>query len=137
MINDSPATSLPAGIKPTSRSVNADCNPGNRWQKYLPDIWSAHVEPPLYVDNFREYEMPAQRTVGYDACDKPCFTAHQFALTRITSDDDEEFYETVSHYEEMAAWRLRDGRWLVFRIINTNQCNSPRGFYIISPTMPR
>lgn len=108
-----------------------------RWDRHLPDIWSKHVDEPLYVNNFREYEMPAERTVGYDASDKPCFTSHRFALTQIHSDDDEEFYETVSYYEEMAAWRLRDGRWLVYRIINSGQCNSPRGFYVISPTMPR
>lgn len=114
-----------------------DRTPAFRWEKYLPDGWSAQVEAPLYVDHFREYEMPAQRTVGYDASDKPCFTAHQFALTQLISDDDEEFYEAISYYEEMAAWRLRDGRWLVFRAINTIQCKSPRSFYVISPTMPR
>ena len=115
----------------------SEADPAIRWDRYLPDTWAGQVDAPLYVNNFREYEMPAERTVGYDASDKPCFTSHRFALTQIHSDDDEEFYETVSYYEEMAAWRLRDERWLVYRITNSGQCNSPRGFYVISPTMPR
>lgn len=119
------------------KSRHPEGESATRWDRHLPDIWSDHVDAPLYVNKFREYEMPAERTVGYDASDKPCFTSHRFALTQIHSDDDEEFYETVSYYEEMASWRLRDGRWLVYRIINSGQCNSPRGFYVISPTMPR
>ncbi len=107
------------------------------WAKHLPVGWHEAIEAPLYFKRYSEYEIDAQRTLGYDANDQACFTAHRFQLTSLASDDDEEFYEVVSYSEEMAAWRLRDERWLVFRAISTNTCNPPRGFYVISPDMPR
>uniref|UniRef100_Q47G01 Uncharacterized protein n=1 Tax=Dechloromonas aromatica (strain RCB) TaxID=159087 RepID=Q47G01_DECAR len=107
------------------------------WQKHLPEAWLAAIEPPLYFRHYSEYEIFAERSVGYDADDCPCFTTHQFILTSMASDDDEEFYEVVTYAEEMSAWRLRDERWLIFRTITTSTCNAPRGFYAVSPDMPR
>lgn len=107
------------------------------WQKHLPEAWLGAVDHPLYFKRYNEYEICAERSVGYDADDSPCFTAHQFILTSMASDDDEEFYEVVTYAEEMAAWRLRDERWLIFRTITTAPCNAPRGFYAVSPDMPR
>jgi hypothetical protein len=108
-----------------------------QWQQYLPAEWRDAIDAPLYFAHYSEYEIAASRTVGYDADDQPCFTAHQVTLTRLTSDDDEEYYETVSYCEEMAAWRLRDERWLVFRMTGSGQCGSSKGFYAIHPKMPR
>lgn len=107
------------------------------WAKHLPEGWLRAVDRPLYFKQYSEYEIDAQRTLGYDADDQPCFTAHRVQLTSLASDDDEEFYEVVSYSEEMAAWRLRDERWLVYRTINTNTCNASRGFYAINPEIPR
>lgn len=108
-----------------------------KWTKHLPSIWRDIVEAPLYFKQYSEYEMSAERTLGYDADDHPCFTSHRFMLTSLASDDDEEFYEVVTYSEEMAAWRLRDERWLVFRLISTNDCYPSNGFYVLSPDMPR
>jgi len=124
----------PAHGKRTDRKSAVDSPP---WIKHLPVGWHDAIEAPLYFKQYSEYEIDAQRTLGYDADDQPCFTAHRFQLTNLASDDDEEFYEVVSYSEEMAAWRLRDDRWLIFRAISTNTCNPPRGFYAISPDMPR
>jgi hypothetical protein len=107
------------------------------WLAYLPAEWRETVEPPLYFERYSEYEIRAERTVGYDADDQRCFTAHRYVLTSLASDDDEEFYELVTYSEEMAAWRLRDERWLVYRRISTNNCNHSRSFYALSPDMPR
>lgn len=107
------------------------------WKLHLPDGWQESVESPLYFEHHCEYEISADRTVGYDSDDKPCFTSHRFQLTSLASDDDEEFYEIVTYAEEMAAWRMCDGRWLIFRTISTNSCNLPRGFYAFSAKMPR
>jgi len=106
------------------------------WQKHLPAGWQNATETPLYFKQYSEYEMPAERVLGYDADEQPCFTSHRFLLTTLTSDDGEELYEIVTYREEMAAWRLRDERWLVFRLISTNSY-PPRGFYALSPDMPR
>lgn len=107
------------------------------WQKHLPSEWRDAIEAPLHVKQYSEYEMPAERTVGYDADEKPCFTSHRFLLTSLSSDDGETFYEVVTYSEEMAAWRLRDERWLVFRLISTNNDKLARGFYAFKPEMPR
>jgi hypothetical protein len=107
------------------------------WNRLLPADWANQVETPLHFAHYCEYEIAAERTVGYDADDQPCFTAYRFMLTSPASDDDEEFYQVVTHCEEMAAWRLRDERWLIFRMISTTHCNPPRGFYSFSQEMPR
>jgi hypothetical protein len=112
-------------------------NSSDDWLRHLPEAWLDAIEPPLYVKRYTEYEICAERSVGYDEDDTPCFTTHHYMLTSIASDDDEEFYEIVTYAEEMAAWRLRDDRWLIFRNITTSPCNAPRGFYAISPDMPR
>lgn len=122
---------------PVRRRDIDDELPTGDWQQHLSADWRDAVEAPLYFRHFAEYEIDAQRSLGYDADDRPCYIAHHYALTRLTSDDDEEFYETLSYREEMAAWRLRDERWLVFRIVDTGQGTPPRGFYAISPEAPR
>lgn len=108
-----------------------------RWDALLPAEWRDAVDIPLYFRSYSEYEIRAQRSVGYDADDQPCFTTYSFALTRLVSDDDEEFYEEISCSEQLAAWRLRDERWLVFRRFSSHLHQQPRGFYAISPEMPR
>ena len=106
------------------------------WLRYLPDIWRDAVDVPLTIAHHREYEMDATRSVGYDADDRPCFTAHHFVLT-VTAATPEGPREEPAYCEEMAAWRLHDERWLVFRIISASTGVLPRGFYAISPHMPR
>lgn len=107
------------------------------WRHALPAAWRDATEVPLYLEHHREYEICAERTVGYDADDAPCFVAHRFVLTTPASDDDEEYYARITHAEEMAAWRLRDNRWLLYRRIDAGNCDAPRAFYSFSPDMPR
>lgn len=108
-----------------------------RWHAGLPSDWKQAVDRPMYFRHYREYELPAERTVGYDQDDRPCFVQHRFVLPRLASDDGEEFYEAVTLAEEMTAWRLHDGRWLVLRNTNAGACQPNGGFYAISPDMPR
>lgn len=107
------------------------------WRHHLPALYSEAIIVPLYFKKYREYEISADRCVGYDADDQPCHIAYRVELTRIASDDDEEFYEVVSYREELSAWLLRDDRWLVFRATLTDPCTPTRDFYAISPDMPR
>lgn len=130
-----PSCRLLAGSRTKGRKGHADGVPA--WLRHLPGEWRQAIEVPLYFEQYSEYEISAERAVGYDADDRPCFTTHRFLLTRLVSDDDEEFYEVVTYAEEMAAWRLRDERWLVFRRNSADQGGQPRSFYAFSTVMPR
>lgn len=129
--------SFPARTQAIKCASNGTKASSPNWVEHLPDIWKGVVEAPLYFKQYREYEISAERALGYDVDDHPCFTSHRFMLTSLASDDDEEFYELVTYSEEMAAWRLRDERWLIYRRISTNNCNQSRSFYALSPDMPR
>lgn len=112
--------------------------PDPDWRRALPAEWHAMAVAPLDFAVHREYEMPASRTFGYDADGAACYYRHAFLLGAPRTDDDEEFYEALVYGEEVEAWRLRDERWLVWRIVRQDEdCRTPRGFYTFSETMPR
>jgi hypothetical protein len=105
------------------------------WLENLPEEWLNAVEAPLYYAHYREYEISAERAVGYDADDKPCFTCHRFLITQTSASNTAQPVVTFS--ERMSAWRLRDDRWLVFRRNSANHGSEPASFYAFSSTMPR
>lgn len=109
----------------------------HNWCRYLPEAWQDQVVAPLDVVAFREYEMDAERWVGRDGDDLPCYTAHRFVILAAEDRPGPAGTPRVAYSEEMAAWRLRDDRWLVFRMIGAAAVTLPRGFYSISPAMPR
>ena len=117
----------------TIRASAAAVEGAHHWRGYLPDAWADRVEAPLWVEEFQEYQLDAQRWVGYDADEQPCYTAHHYALPA----QDASAGAAVAYSEMLAAWRLRDERWLVFRLIGAGGAALPRGFYVFSPEMPR
>ncbi|MFZ2268946.1 MAG: hypothetical protein WAV95_15325 [Azonexus sp.] len=122
-------------VRPGLRKGRFENEPA--WLEHLPDEWRDAIEAPLYFEQYSEYEINAERAVGYDADDRPCFATHRFLLTELVTDDDDEFYEVVAYAEEMAAWRMRDERWLVYRRNSAHQGGQPRSFYALSAAMPR
>jgi hypothetical protein len=117
-----------------SRKVSHDPD----WKQGLPHEWRPMAIAPICFDRHRDYEIPAARTLGYDEEMKPCFYHHTYTLGSLCSDDDEEFYETLVYGEEVQAWRLRDDRWLIWRIVHEEGgCRGNRGFYSFSQSMPR
>lgn len=108
------------------------------WMTHLPADWREMAEGPLRFVEYREYEMPARRCLGYDADDRLCYCAHHYLLESCRSDDDEEFYHAITGGETLHAWRLRDGRWLVYRRPIADDCQpASRGFYTFSAEAPR
>ena len=108
------------------------------WQRGLPVEWRIAAIAPLNFSTFREYEIPASRTLGYDEEGHACYYRHSYVLGELCSDDDEEFYEHIAYGEEVEAWRLRDERWLIWRIVREDGvCRGNRGFYSFSESMPR
>lgn len=107
------------------------------WQAYLPAEWRAMVVEPLDFKQHREYEISAARCFGYDVDGATCYYTHSYALNQSRSDDDEEFYEVVTYGETVHAWRLRDDRWLNYRVVYSGDGAPGRGFYSFSEQAPR
>lgn len=108
------------------------------WLTHLPHPWREQVVAPLEFEVFREYEMAAERVMGYDEDGQPCYCAHSVLIPELRSDDDEEYYEIVTYAEQVSSWRLRDGRWLTYRLAGGVDCTLPlNGFYSFGTQMPR
>jgi hypothetical protein len=108
------------------------------WQAFLPAEWRDMVIAPLDFKQHLEYEMAATRSFGYDVDGAACYYAHSYLLNESRSDDDEDFYEVVAYGESVHAWRLRDERWLTYRVVYAGGEGSPgRGFYSLSEQAPR
>ena len=121
-----------SGVRHSPRNRDPD------WQKDLPEEWRAAVIGPLDFATWKEYEMPASRSLGYDEDGKPCYYRHVFLLDALRWDDDEEFYAAIVYGEDVHAWRLRDERWLIWRVVHQeDDSRSGRGFYSFSDSMPR
>ena len=100
--------------------------------------WREQVVAPFDFTEHREYEMPASRRFGYDVDGALCYYAHSYALTESRSDNDEDFYQVVAYGETVHAWRLRDERWLTWRVVHTgDDGDTQRGFYSFSDQAPR
>lgn len=107
------------------------------WMEKLPTEWQAMVIVPCEITRYQEYEIAAERIIGTDEEGVRCFYAHSYVLADCRSDDDEEFYPVITYGENVRAWRLRDERWLIFRIVHTdNDCSARRGFYSFSERCP-
>lgn len=107
------------------------------WLTHLPPEWRQVVVAPLDFELHREYEADAARAIGRDEDGVPCFTAHHFVFEEARSDDDDDFYHVVAYAESLSAWRLRDGRWLIYRVIvYEGEVERGRSFYSFSDAMP-
>lgn len=108
------------------------------WCQGLPAPIRALVVAPVRFDVLQEYEIPADRTQGYDDNHEPCFCAFRYVVTRLRSDDDEVFYEAPVYTETLTSWRLPDARWLVCRTTMGDQDRGEfRTDFSLSDTMPR
>ncbi|WP_043753930.1 hypothetical protein [Imhoffiella purpurea] len=118
------------------RSRSDTCVPS--WTEGLPHEWRARVVAPQSFRVFREFEIPARRVFGYDGDGAICYSAHDYRLIDLRSDDDEDFYETLAYAESVVAWRLADGRWLVHRCVESLGAEGdPECRLEVEPQMPR
>lgn len=96
------------------------------------------VVAPVDFTQHREYEIAAARHFGYDDGGQHCYYQHDYLLTETRSDDDEDYYQVVTHSETVRAWRLRDERWLIYRHVRQGEhCSTGRGFYSFADHPPR
>lgn len=110
---------------------------GEPWWRRLPAEWREMAVPPLSYDVFREAELEAERMFGYDPDGRVCYYAHRYVLREPRSDDGEDFYSAAAYAESVAAWLLRDERWLIHRIVRVGEDCDGQSFYSFSDCMPR
>lgn len=108
------------------------------WSAELPSDWHQAVVSPLDVKVHRDYEADAIRVLGRDEDGALCYSAHRYSLREPRSDDGEDFFLAPVYGEALRAWRLRDGRWLIHRVVAVGEeLETARGFYSFSETAPR
>lgn len=111
---------------------------GPDWRALLPKGWAKQVVAPAIFSRFRDYEIAAERVVGYEFEDQPCYCEHRVVLADLRSDDDEEYYLAPNYWEHLVAWRLVDGRWLIHRhIAFGDSCRQTQSFFTFAEQMPR
>lgn len=129
-MNATPILGMPPARSPRRNADALD------WRKDLPRQWYDCVVAPMSLKSHRDYEMAAERVVGRDEDDTPCYCRTRFIVTETRSEDDEEFYQVAAYAEALTAWRLNDGRWLIHRLI-TREHERGTGFYRFGDGMPR
>ncbi len=95
------------------------------WDLRLAPAWRHLAIGPIWIEVNRDANVGAERWLGFDEEDQPCFCRHRFPVGD-------------THREDLTAWRLRDGRWLIHRVISL----APNGrtayeFHTFSERMPR
>ena len=125
------------GYRYRKTATPAVAQPPAPWHARLPASWRSQVRAPRRFEVFREPELAAERCFGYDAKQVACYYAHSYCIDELRSDDDEEFYLCTLYGETLTAWLLDDGRWLIHRIVRTDEHGEGRAFYSFSQNMPR
>jgi len=108
------------------------------WSERLPVVWRSLAIGPLWVDVHRDLELASERWVGYDEEESPCYCRYRFRVEGGVRDGLTGDANDGGYSEDLAAWRMRDGRWLIHRIIMCQvSAITSYGFYAFSESMPR
>ncbi len=107
------------------------------WSERLPILWRGLTIAPLWVDVNRDADACAERWLGYDEDERACYCHYRFQVG-IGSLAGEEVEGGGVYHEDLVAWRMRDGRWLIHRIIRCQaEGRQSYAFYAFSENMPR
>jgi len=108
------------------------------WAARLPLIWRSLTIAPLWVDVNRDVDAGAERWMGYDEEELPCYCRYRFQVDIGTLDGGAGDPAQAGYREDLAAWRMRDGRWLIHRIIACQADGlTSYSFYAFGESMPR
>jgi hypothetical protein len=107
------------------------------WQALLPANWKDQVIGPLWVNVHRDHEVGAERWLGFNEDEQPCYCRYRFVIAQRDQTPGEA-ERRLSYCEDLTAWLMRDGRWLIHRKI-LSQAARPTSysFYSLSERMPR
>jgi hypothetical protein len=107
------------------------------WADRLPPTWKDQVIGPLWVNVFRDPDIGAERWVGYNEDEQACYCHYRFMLAQ-GDDPLHPGEQRLGYSEDLVAWLMRDGRWLIHRIIfSAAEQPASNSFYALSEHMPR
>ena len=108
------------------------------WQSDVPWYIKDMVIEPFEFTVHQDYEILADRTVGNDLQDEPCYCAYRYVETRLQSEDDDLLYVAPVFAQTISSWRMLSGHWLVltktYPDLQTGQFHSA---ITVSEAMPR
>lgn len=108
------------------------------WSARLPLLWRSLTIGPLWVDVNRDLDVGAERWVGYDEEEQPCYCRYCFQIDIGSVAGGVPSGREPGYREDLAAWRMRDGRWLIHRVIHCHADDRQSyAFYAFSERMPR
>lgn len=85
------------------------------WEKGLPLQYLGAVVAPRLLERFEDEPAHARKCLGYDGEGTTCYYRHAYSRTGLWLDEEDCFHEEENYYEEVIAWRLENGNWLVRR----------------------
>jgi hypothetical protein len=83
------------------------------WKSGLPAESKPATVPPVRLEQHRDESAQARRVKGYDPLGKLCYYHHAYAINRERFDEEGLYDESEAYREEVTAWRLYTGGWLV------------------------
>lgn len=109
-----------------------------RWQDGLPERWKDCVVVPAFFWHHRDYEIQAERIVGYEDEDQPCYCEYRIDFERAKASGPAPAAEVPQYWEHVSAWRLRDGHWLMLKRLYFGATPAQeQAFFCLSAGMPR
>lgn len=86
---------------------------GYNWKTGLPRECHPATVPPVVLEKFEEAALNALRVKGFDPLGKLCYYHHAYALYQECLDEEGLYGESETFRQEITAWRLYTGSWLV------------------------
>ena len=107
------------------------------WKAGLPRRWLGGVIVPAYFVRYREYEIRAERIVGFEYEDQPCYCEHRVDFGGLEPGT-AAAGGAPQYWEHSSAWRLVDGHWLILkRLRSGSDVAQVQEFFCLAEQMPR
>ena len=108
------------------------------WREDLPEDWRAQVVRPAFFVQHKEYEIAAERVIGYETEEEACYCRFRAEITEWCTDEEGDWCIVPLYGEHLSAWRLIDDRWLVLRrLFHQEDGASSHAFFSFSEEMPK
>lgn len=86
---------------------------GYNWKTGLPVESGPALVPPVALEKFEDKPACALRIKGFDSQGRHCYYHHSYAINRERFDEEGLYDESEAYRQEVTAWRLCIGGWLV------------------------